>query len=187
MSRGAKNPPLFFMRENALDTYGKPACRVYNFGRILADNSFEQRLKCFDPNLKLVFDNTRQRWTILEWALDNSGWNIVMRAQDDEGNPKPLGEWMLNQLYVWRHNNSRQRDVGIIQWEKESDYEMEKQKAAILAGHSREFRGRIVDNINQFRRGHKEMINESTADVTAGYPKVTYTKGELNDFSKPNT
>lgn len=160
------------MRENALDTYGNPACRVYNFGKILLDTSFERRLKSFDPNLKLVFDNTRQRWTILEWALDNSGWNIIMRGEDDDGNEKPLGEWMLNKLYVWRHNNTTQRDVGIEQWVKDSDYEMEKQKTAILAGHSREFRGRIVDDINDFRRGYKSMMNEPTSDVTAGYAKI---------------
>lgn len=159
------------MRENALDTHGRPACKQYSFGKIL-NASFERRLKSFDPNLKLVFDQTKQRWTILEWALDNSGWNIIIRAEDEHGNEKPLGEWVFNKLWVWRNQGEERNRIGAGRWLDNFDYEAEKQKTQILESHSREFRGRIVDDINQFRKALKIANNEAPSDVTAGYPKV---------------
>lgn len=162
------------MRQEAFDTYGRPSCKVYNFGKILLDSNFEKRLKLFDPNLKLVFDQARQRWTILEWALDNSGWNILIRAEDDQGNEKPLGEWVFNKLFVWRHNQEEKARKGVDQWIKDTDYECDRQKEAILRNHSNNFRAHIVEDINEFRRGFKIMNNESPADVTAGYPKVAH-------------
>lgn len=158
---------------DALDTYGQVASRTYTFGKLLLDSSFEPRLKRVDPNLKLVFDNTSSCWTILEWALDNSGWNVLLRAKDEEGNDKPFGEWVFNKLWVWRKNAEEKARVGVTKWMDNLDYEADRQKVQILKGHSREFQGRIVDDINEFRKGFKIMNNEAPSDVTAGYPKIT--------------
>ena len=161
------------MRENAKDTYGQIANKVYSFGKILTDHNFETRLKLFDSNLRLVFDNTKQRWTILEWALDNSGWNTVLIAQDKNGNEKPLGEWVFNQLFAWRESAAARNKIGFDAWCKNLELQAQEQAAEIERAMSLENQYRIRHTINNFRRGFKQMNNEPTSDVTAGYPKIT--------------
>lgn len=160
------------MRKEALDTYGRPACREYTFGKILLDHSFERRLKLFDPSLKLVYDNSRQRWTVLEWALDNSGWNVLITAEDDEGNEKPLGEWVFNKLWVWRKRAEERNKKGVDYWLRELRDARNELETKTFEEHSKEAQYKICNNINRFRKAIKKMNNEPASDVTAGYPKT---------------
>lgn len=146
-----------------------------HFGRdyslILTDSCFENRLKAFDQNLKLMFDQRIKKWRILELAPDNSGWNIILTAEDAEGNPKPLGEWIFNRLYVYRHN------YEIKKRNPENFFQSllsqaETQKAEIEEKSSTEHRYKLLDDRNEWRKAARELRNLPKSDVTAGYPRV---------------
>lgn len=139
---------------------------------ILTDPSFERRLKAFDPNLKLLFDQNRRRWRILEWAPDGSGWNLLMSAEDDEGNPKPLGEWIFNKLFVWRHNAElRNKNPNQFFTDLQSIADRQKMEAETKASINHQHR--LLDDINDWRRVSRELKGMPKSDVTAGYRKIT--------------
>lgn len=152
----------------ALDTYGQRTDDIYT---IISDPTFERRLRDFDPRLKLMFDQKEKRWVILEWAYDNSGWNVILKAEDNNGNPRPLGEWVFNKLFVFRQQWLAKADMGVDRWmdslkQQSEDYKAEKAKKL-----SETQQDKIKDDINDWRKGARELDNRPTSDVTAGYPK----------------
>ncbi len=135
---------------------------------ILTDPTFEDRLKRFDPNLKLMFNQATKRWTILENAPDGSGWNIIITAQDDvTKEPKPLGEWIFNRLFVYRERyeaRSRDPDKFFLDLLAEED----RQRAEIEAKHLEMHRDILKDEHLQFRKAFREMNNSPTERVYYG-------------------
>lgn len=167
-------------REARSDRLGRPFGEKYSL--ILQDPHFERRLKAFDPNLKLVFNQVNKRWVILEWAMDNSGWNVLLTAEDDQKNPLPLGEWIFNKLYVWRHNYLEKRK-NPDQWWKNLEIEAEQQQLMMDAASSRSNQAILIDEVNEYRRAARELRNEPTSDVTAGYQKIQpKSKGSTCNF-----
>ncbi len=136
---------------------------------IIADPYFEARLKSFDPNLELVFDQSKRRWTILEKALDNSGYNIILRLEDDQGEPKPFGEWVFNKLFVFRARQEEKARVGVVRWLNDFDYQAERQKAEILRKSSQETIDKGKDDWTLWKKACAEFTNSPVSDVTAGY------------------
>lgn len=140
------------------------------YSLILTEPDFERRLKNWDPNLKLMFDQHSKRWCILEWSSDNSGWNLLMKAEDEEGNPTPLGDWVFNKLYVWRdrwlykmHNPDQFLDDMI--------YKAQCEQESISNNISDNNKHLLLHDRNDWRRAARELKNFPTSDVTAGYPK----------------
>jgi hypothetical protein len=152
----------------ALDTYGQQVDQVY---AIITDPTFERRLKLFDPRLKLMFDQKDRRWVILEWAYDNSGWNVILKAEDKEGNPMPLGDWVFNKLFVFRQQYLDKREKGVAKWLGDLKDECDTYKAEQARKSSDNRQHKILDDINDWRRGARELDNLPKSDVTAGYPK----------------
>lgn len=142
------------------------------YSTILADPYFEARLKSFDPNLKLMFDQHKKKWIVLEWALDNSGWNLILTCEDKEGNPKPVGDWILNKLYVQRHN-AEERRRNPQQYFDDLMYKAEYEKNKIEESAHSEQRAKLIDDIISWRKVDNQLNNRPVSDVTAGYPKVT--------------
>lgn len=153
----------------ALDTLGRPVVQ----NTMICDPSFERRLKDFDPRLKLMFDQATQRWVILEWAYDNSGWNIILKAEDKEGYPKPLGEWVFNKLFAYRQAYELKRSLGPDKWLTKLAQEAEDQRNEEEDKNAKEREYKILDDINEWRRGAREFDNRPASDVTAGYQKIT--------------
>jgi len=151
-----------------LDTMGQRVDEIYT---IMTDPTFERRLKAFDPRLKLMFDQASKRWVILEWAYDNSGWNIILKCEDSEGKPKPLGDWVFNKLYAYRQNWITMAEGGVDNWlnslsSQADEYKRKKDEEA-----SSKHIDMILDEINEWRRAARELDGLPKSDVTAGYPK----------------
>jgi hypothetical protein len=126
------------------------------YSLVVTDPFFERRLKSFDPRLKLMFDQVKRRWTILEWASDNSGWNIILTAEDDvTKEPKPLGEWIFNRLYVYRHRHEeKMKDPDI--WFNNLLYEADYQARKIEAKSDEEGKYRLRHDYLQWRKVAKD-------------------------------
>lgn len=155
---------------SSIDTYGQKITE--NYSVILTELLFERRLRNFDPNLRLMFDQVKKRWVILEWAYDNSGWNCILIAQDKEGNPKPLGDWVFNQLFVKRHNYEVKRSMGVDAYIKHLEEKAKIQKQQIAENASDDNQAMIRDNITQWRKAAKELDNGAPADAKAGYRQI---------------
>lgn len=140
---------------------------------VLDDPTFESRLKMFDSNLSLVFDQFRQRWMILEKAYDGSGYNVIIVAEDENGNPKRLGEWVFNRLWVYRKRYEAKRDIGVDRWFDQLLYEAEAQRMEMDKKATEEGQYRLIDDITRWKKAARELDNFPASDVTAGYPKVT--------------
>lgn len=150
----------------AIDTHGRQLNDGYT---ILMDPTFENRLKNFDPNLILVFDQIRKRWVVMEKALDGSGHNILIVAEDDHGNPKPLGEWVFNALFVYRARHEEKHRMGADQWIAQLKHQAEYENAKSAVKASQTAKEMIVDDINVWRRGIAELNNEPTSDIGVHY------------------
>lgn len=150
----------------AIDTHGR---RLNDGYKVLMDPTFEKRLKGFDPNLILLFDQTKQRWVVLEKALDSGCHNIIIVAEDESGNPKPLGDWVFNQLFVYRAKFEEKHRMGADQWIAHLKYQADYENAKSLAKASQTAREMIVDDINVWRRGIAELNNEPTSDIGVHY------------------
>lgn len=149
------------------------------YSLILTEPDFERRLQSFDPNLKLMFDQVSKKWRVLEWAPDNSGWNIILTAEDANGNPKPLGDWVFTRLYVYRHNYEI-RHNNPSQFFDDLIYEADRQENEIETKSSIDHMYQLLDERNEWRRAARELSGRPTSDVTAGYPKITpKTKGQI--------
>jgi len=139
----------------------------------IISHDFERRLKQFDPRLKLVFDQGRDRWVILEQAYDNSGWNIIITAEDNDGNPQPLGEWVFNKLWVYRQRWAAKQRMGTDKWLDKLANEAKAQKDKMQADASDENRAMIRDDITQWRKAAREVAGDPASDAKAGYRKTT--------------
>jgi hypothetical protein len=138
---------------------------------ILKDPWFEVWLKRFDPNLRLVFDQGRRKWIILEWSPPAGAYNILLVCEDKDGNPKGLGDWVKNKLIVWRNNYEVKKRQGVDQWMNALNKEALRQKEEIDQRCSKEMQYIINDERLGFRKAYREMRNEPISDVTAGYRK----------------
>jgi len=118
-----------------------------------------------------MFDQKDRRWVILEWAYDNSGWNVILKAEDKEGNPMPLGDWVFNKLFVFRQQYLDKREKGVAKWLGDLKDECDTYKAEQARKSSDNRQHKILDDINDWRRGARELDNLPKSDVTAGYPK----------------
>lgn len=147
------------------------------YSLILTDPTFETRLKQFDPALKLMFDQIKKRWVVLEWAPDNSGWNIILKAEEN-GQPRALGEWVFKELHEMRrkydekHGNPDQFWRDLI-WKADWQKDMIDTKVSIDHQHL------LSEERNEWRRAWRELNNLPTSDVTAGYPRIHYRNGEI--------
>lgn len=165
--------PYFFIMEfnpNLHDRAGNLIGKTYSL--ILQDPFFEKKLKNFDPNLKLSFDQLQRKWVILEAAPDGSGWNIIITCEDEHGNAKAPGEWILNRLFVYRHRYEEKKKMGIDQWFKrlkaDLDANIQKEEDKI----SDESQARLRDDVVSWKKAAKELDNLPPSDATAGYRKV---------------
>lgn len=141
------------------------------YSTLLVNPDFERKLRMFDSTLKLMFDQGSRRWCVLE-PMANNKWKCLLKSEDKEGNAKPLGDWVINQLFVWRHNAEARNDNpnkfldGLI-------WEQEKQRAELERKQSEEHQYRLKHDINDWRRAANELAGKPTSDVTAGYPGVS--------------
>lgn len=162
MGVGALPPGLDREFEMQTDTHGQKISETY---RVISEPSFERRLKAFDPRLKLMFDQKKERWVILEAAYDNSGWNIILKAEDRNGNPKPLGEWVFNSLYVKRKRWEALNAMGAEKWLQNLKDQALDWRASESRKISEDHQAQIRDDIWQWRRAAKEIQNLPTADA----------------------
>ena len=169
------------MEAGEKDRLGGIAGEKYSL--VLYDPVFERRLKQFDPNLRLRFNRFNERWYVLEKALIGSGYNIILKCEDDKGNPKPVGEWLFNKLFVMRHNYDELRR-NPNQWWNNFEYQVEKEQEEIAQKGHVEQKARLIDDVNQWRKAYRDFVDLPKSDVTAGYPKVQFKKekkdGELH-------
>lgn len=136
---------------------------------ILPDADFERRLKRFDSRLGLVFDQMTHKWVIVEAAYDNSGFNIVLVCEHENGDPKPLGEWVFNKLYVMHQKWLQKKNVGADKHFENMIDEAKKQKADMEKKADSDNIDMIKDDRNLWRKAARELNGEPTSDVTAGY------------------
>jgi hypothetical protein len=150
----------------ALDTYGR---KIDEFYTIMSDPTFERRLKDFDSRLKLMYDQQSKRWVILEWAYDDSGWNIILKCEDRDGNPKPLGDWVFNKLFVFRQAWIEKMEKGPEKWLSDMEAqaeEIKKEQEQKLSVKNQEM---ILDDITEWKKAAREFDGGCPSDVTAGY------------------
>lgn len=148
------------------DTYGRPIAQAY---RIL-DHAFEQRLKAFDPELRLMFDQGKKRWVILQ--PKGSFWDVLIVAEDKDGNELPLGEWVFNKLFVYRHNAEVKHSMSPDRYLDHLIYQARQNFDAELKNISDDNQALLREDRNVWRRGARELDNLPTSDVTAGYRKI---------------
>lgn len=153
------------------------------YSLIMTDYSFENRLKAFDSNLKLMFDQRKKRWTILEWARDNSGWRILMTCEDDFGNPMPVGDWVFGHL-KWMQDQYTQKLKGSDGFyddlvAKADEYKVKKDKEL-----SEEAQYRVRTDIHQWRKAfanHKKHTSHIDRGISFQYNPKPKDKGIIYD------
>lgn len=160
-------PKQTFM--NNIDTYGQEIDSTY---RIITDPFFEKRLQAFDPNLKLMFDQNKKRWVILEKAGDKSGWNCIIKCEFKDGTERPLGNWVFEKLRRYRDIHELKMRMGVDGWLNKLRAEAFYQKDKLNEEASVDHQLALRDDITQWRKASKELHKLPVADATAGYPKV---------------
>lgn len=158
------------MEEIQFDVCGQNIAE--NYSVILTDPTFEARLKAFDPNLVLKFHKGLRRWMVLERLHDNSGLKPLIIAEDERGNPKPLGEWVFNKLFVFACKHEEKIRRGVTNWFKDIIYEADKQREKIEENVSDDHQAQLREDVMQWRKVSKELKNEPVSDATAGYQKL---------------
>lgn len=152
-----------------INTYGQEINSAY---RILTDPLFERRLKSFDPRLKLMFDQSTERWVILEEAYDNTGWNCIIKCENPDKTPRPLGDWVFAKLHAKRQMYELKRRMGSDSWMDSLISEAKSQKQKIEDKNSQDHQLMIKDDLIQWRKASKEIQNQPASDAVAGYRKV---------------
>lgn len=142
------------------------------FSTILTDPTFEKRLKAFDSRLKLMFDQRKKRWVVLEWAYDNSCYNIILVCEDENKNPLPVGEWVFNTLVAYRRRWENKKTSGANCWLDQLAYEAKCQKEKIVKNVSDDNQARIKEDITQWRKASKSIYSGCGSDAIAGYRKI---------------
>ena len=175
------------MKEFKEDVLGNKLGKDYSM--ILTDPTFERRLKAFDPNLKLLFDQNKKKWTILEYERDNTGkWRILLRSEDDvTKKPIPVGDWIFERLLEFR-NMYEHNAINSDQHFRDLTYKADMQMVELETKSSINHMHQLLDDRNEWRRAARELKNFPKSDVTAGYPKNPYTKEVItNDSTKDTT
>jgi len=144
------------------------------YSLILTDPTFERRLHAYDPNLKLMFDQFSKRWAILVWREDNTGWQILMKCEDDFGNPMPLDDHIFEHLNWMRKQYDEKHRMGGDRFYDHLLSQADDQQEKMRQAQSEENQYRIRTDINQWRKGFNELQGLPRNDAIAGYPKVTY-------------
>lgn len=132
----------------------------------LVDSAFERRLELYaqrlGATLELHFCQMRNRWCVLEAARDNSGKGklLVVAENTATKEPMPLGDWVfdvLNEMHSeWK---DCAQDPG--RWHDKRVQQVESYKAKQNASIRDDARHRIVDDINVWRRGLRELTNRA--------------------------
>lgn len=180
MWRGVNSPPsLFIMTEKRFekDQTGRELNKHYST-TLLVDPAFERKLQAFDPDLKLIFDQTKKRWVILQWTGDPYNWAHIMTLEDEHGNPLPFSDMILNKLYVWRHR-AEVRNQDPMKWFRGLTAEAERQKDEIDSRVSQDNQYRLKNDILQWRKAARELQGMPGNDITAGFANVTVDKRPL--------
>lgn len=169
--------------QNHVDKNGAVIGERYSV--ILHDAEFEKKLQWFDPNLKLLFDHIDKRWKILEREIgqpkdERPRWNLIFTAQDEHGNPKQLGDWVINKLFVMRLEHEKKIKVGVDAWMNDLAYQAQKQREEIEEKASDNSRAQLREDVLQWRKAAKELDGLPTSDVTAGFRKVIPIKRKVN-------
>lgn len=158
------------LNPNTQDRAGQLIGETYS--TVLQDPFFERKLKGFDPNLRLVFDQIRKKWVVLEAALDGSGWNIILTCEDEKGNSKAPGEWVMNRLFVYRQRYEEKQRMGVDNWFERLKSDLDAHVAKEEQKISDEYQARLREDVVQWRKAAKELDNLPPSDATAGYRKV---------------
>jgi hypothetical protein len=161
--------PAFRLAASFLIMYDYEHNEVSNYF-ILKDSSFEERLRVFDPNLKLHFDGNLRRWVILEPVRGTKYYNSVLVCEDKQGQPKPLGEWILNTLYVKRKNYESMRDNPNFREDAYKQNIAENENKKQILTKEAIYGWRQFDN--EVERIFCKITKMPVSDVTAGYNKV---------------
>jgi hypothetical protein len=143
----------------------------HEYTRIIKDPAFETRLKNFDPNLRLMFDQTDKNFKILERRTDNSGWNIIVSLQPGE----ELDDNIMNLLWVRRQQFLQKKiDKNPKIWFDNFLQESENVRQKLDDKSSQDHRYRLAEDRNEWRKAWRELNNMPAADVTAGYRKIEH-------------
>lgn len=149
----------------------------HEYTRIIKDPTFEARLKNFDPNLRLLFDQTDKRFKILEKRPDNSGWNIIVSLLPGE----ELDQNILNLLWT-RRKEYQDKNISEkpLAWHKSFISEANNIRSKIDSKSSENHKHRLMDDRISWRKAAREIRNFPASDVTAGYPKINHKpKGDI--------
>lgn len=138
---------------------------------ILTDPYFEKRLKAFDKNLRLVFDQNKKRWTVLEKLQDNSGWRVLLRCENEFGEALPVGDWVIHELGKMRLN-WESAISNPNEWFSKLISESDAQKKQISDKASINHKAMLMEDIVSWRKAAREIQNLPSSDVTAGYRKL---------------
>lgn len=150
---------------------------------LIANPHWESQLQDFDPNLKLLLDKDRKRWVIAEFMPGNAYPNILFYLEDEKGNEKPFGPWVLNKLFVKQQRwLAYQRGGGkpdVDQYLKDMKYQNEKNVEKSEDKNHDERSYQISHDITKWRRAIAEMNNEPVSDVGIhAVPELPEKKGE---------
>jgi len=139
--------------------------------RLLTDPTFEKRLKTIDPTLKLIFDQTKQRWMILAPRIDNPYlWRIIKVAEDKLGNPMPVGDWLLLEVRRLKDQAER-RDHNPDQFIKWLEYEEGYQQERIQSKRDADFADYLREDRVFLDKAYRQFMGMPVSDATAGYAK----------------
>lgn len=142
---------------------------------LLVNHDFEDRLKAFDPFLSLHFCQIRKRWCVVEAARDGCGdAKLLIVAQNDVTKEAiPLGEWVFEALRAMNQNWQEAANVGAGIWYDRMVDSNQKAQEKLERQISDESCHRLMETRTLWRKAARELRNEPTSDVTAGYPRVT--------------
>lgn len=161
-------PPAKVLKFMSLEING--GVTKENYTRILTDPSFGRRLKAFDKNLELFFDNGKKKWVVME-AVSNGTWNLIVTCEHEDGTPKPVGDWIFNRLFVFRARQEAKQQVGVDTWLKQMRAQVELQDEMEQQKLSDNHQAHLREDVIQWRKGSYEMKGKPKSDAIAGYRK----------------
>lgn len=108
---------------------------------------------------------------------------VVLTLQDEHGNPKEPGEWVINELLAQHAKWVSLQERGADNFINEMRDEAEEIREEVDKKSSQEFQYRVKHDIINFRKINNELNNRPVSDVTAGYQYKS--KGEDNGLRSP--
>lgn len=129
---------------------------------------WERQLQDFDQNLKLLLDKSNQRWLVAEFLPGNPYPNVLFYLEDDKGEPKAFGPWVLNKLFVkqerWKvYQRSNGPDIEQYIKDKQYEAELSVQEADERAHDEDSYK--ISHDISKWRQAVAAMNNEPVNDA----------------------